>query len=41
MMLAASAFSLILPGIEAAQEILDQRFLAAAIVVLGLGWARS
>lgn len=37
MMLAASAFSLILPGIEAAQEILDQRFLAAAIVVLGLG----
>ena len=37
MMLAASAFSLILPGIEAAQDILDQRFLAAAIVVLGLG----
>lgn len=37
MMLAASAFSLILPGIEAAQEILDQRFLAAGIVVLGLG----
>ncbi|HKM37376.1 MAG TPA: ZIP family metal transporter [Thiopseudomonas sp.] len=37
MMLAASAFSLILPGIEAAEEILDQRFLAAAIVVLGLG----
>ena len=37
MMLAASAFSLILPGIEAAQEILDQRFLAAFIVVLGLG----
>lgn len=37
MMLAASAFSLILPGIEAAQEILEQRFLAAAIVVLGLG----
>ena len=37
MMLAASAFSLILPGIEAAQEILDQRFLAAAIVALGLG----
>lgn len=36
MMLAASAFSLILPGIEAAQEILEQRFLAAAIVVLGL-----
>lgn len=38
MMLAASAFSLILPGIEAAQEILDQRFLAAAIVVLGLSF---
>lgn len=37
MMLAASAFSLILPGIEAAQDILDQRFLAAGIVVLGLG----
>lgn len=37
MMLAASAFSLILPGIEAAQEILNQRFLAAFIVVLGLG----
>lgn len=37
MMLAASAFSLILPGIEAAQEVLDQRFLAAGIVVLGLG----
>ena len=36
MMLAASAFSLILPGIEAAQEILEQRFLAASIVVLGL-----
>lgn len=36
MMLAASAFSLILPGIEAAQEILNQRFLAAGIVVLGL-----
>ncbi len=37
MMLAASAFSLILPGIDAAQEILDQRFLAAGIVALGLG----
>lgn len=37
MMLAASAFSLILPGIEAAQEILDQAFLASAIVALGLG----
>lgn len=37
MMLAASAFSLILPGIEAAQETLTQPFLASAIVVLGLG----
>ena len=37
MMLAASAFSLILPGIDAALEILDQRFLAAGIVALGLG----
>lgn|SRR5690554_2981380 len=37
MMLAASAFSLILPGIETAQEILDQRFLAAGIVATGLG----
>lgn len=37
MMLAASAFSLILPGIEAAQDILTQPFLASAIVVLGLG----
>ena len=36
MMLAASAFSLILPGIEAAQDILSHRFLAAAIVVFGL-----
>jgi ZIP family zinc transporter len=37
MMLAASAFSLILPGIEAAQELYGQRTLAAAIVVSGLG----
>ena len=37
MMLAASAFSLILPGIEAAEEIFGQRALAAAIVVFGLG----
>lgn len=37
MMLAASAFSLILPGIEAAQELFGQRVLAAAIVVSGLG----
>lgn len=37
MMLAASAFSLILPGLESAQAILNQRFFAAFIVVLGLG----
>lgn len=37
MMLAASAFSLILPGIAAAQELFGQRALAAIIVVLGLG----
>lgn len=37
MMLAASAFSLILPGIEAAQELFGHRSLAAAIVVSGLG----
>ncbi len=37
MMLAASAFSLILPGVEAAQDILVQPFLASAIVALGLG----
>ena len=36
-MLAASAFSLILPGIEAAEELFDQRTIAAAIVVFGLG----
>ncbi|CAI9005517.1 Zinc transporter ZupT [compost metagenome] len=36
MMLAASSFSLILPGIEAAQELSGNRLLAASIVVLGL-----
>jgi ZIP family zinc transporter len=38
MMLAASSFSLILPGIEAAQQISNNQLLAASIVVLGLGW---
>lgn len=37
MMLAASSFSLILPGIEAAQSICSNKLLAACIVVLGLG----
>ena len=37
MMLAASAFSLILPGLEAAETILDNRMAAAATVVIGLG----
>ncbi len=37
MMLAASSFSLILPGIEAAQELFNSTVLAALIVVLGLG----
>jgi ZIP family zinc transporter len=37
MMLAASSFSLILPGIEAAQQITNNQLLAASIVVLGLG----
>jgi ZIP family zinc transporter len=37
MMLAASSFSLILPGIEAAQHISNNQLLAASIVVLGLG----
>lgn len=37
MMLAASAFSLILPGIEAARELSGSPLLAAGIVVLGLG----
>ncbi|PRB75459.1 ZIP family metal transporter [Pseudomonas sp. MYb185] len=37
MMLAAAAFSLILPGIEAGQEILGNNMAAAATVVVGLG----
>ena len=37
MMLAASAFSLILPGIDAAQGILGNSLAAAGTVVLGLG----
>ncbi|MFU2325572.1 ZIP family metal transporter [Pseudomonas sp. NFX98] len=37
MMLAASSFSLILPGIEAARQISNNQLLAASIVVLGLG----
>src|SRR3546814_3428 len=37
MMLAASPFSLILPGIEAAQNIVGNQLLAAFVVVLGLG----
>lgn len=36
MMLAASSFSLILPGIEAARELTGNGLLAASIVVLGL-----
>ncbi|XJP63627.1 ZIP family metal transporter [Pseudomonas sp. A1437] len=37
MMLAASSFSLILPGIEAARELSGSPLLAAGIVVLGFG----
>lgn len=37
MMLAASSFSLILPGIEAAQEMFNNTGLAALLVVCGLG----
>lgn len=37
MMLAASSFSLILPGIEAARAICDNKLLAACVVVAGLG----
>ncbi|MFC3606978.1 ZIP family metal transporter [Stutzerimonas tarimensis] len=37
MMLAASSFSLILPGIEAAEDLTGSGMLAAATVVLGLG----
>jgi ZIP family zinc transporter len=37
MMLAASSFSLILPGIEAAQVLFGNQLLAACVVVAGLG----
>lgn len=37
MMLAASSFSLILPGIEAAQALCGNQLLAACVVVSGLG----
>jgi ZIP family zinc transporter len=37
MMLAASSFSLILPGIDAAQIICGNQLLAALVVVIGLG----
>lgn len=37
MMFAASAFSLILPGLAAANDILGQRGLAAGIVIIGIG----
>ena len=37
MMLAASSFSLILPGIDAAQSITGNQMAAAAIVVFGMG----
>lgn len=37
MMLAASAFSLILPGLEAAEELLTSSWLASGIVVAGIG----
>ena len=37
MMLAASSFSLILPGIDAAHEISGNRLIAACTVVIGLG----
>ncbi|MEW5754868.1 MAG: ZIP family metal transporter [Pseudomonadota bacterium] len=36
MMLAASAFSLLLPGIEAAEEILGGKSFAAGVVVIGM-----
>ena len=36
MMLAASAFSLLLPGLEAGEQILGHRGLAAGVVVLGM-----
>lgn len=37
MMLAASAFSLILPGLEAAEELFSSGWLASAVVVTGVG----
>lgn len=37
MMLAASSFSLIIPGIEAAQALCGNQLLAASVVVAGLG----
>lgn len=37
MMLAASSFSLILPGMEAAKELFGNNFMAAVIIVAGLG----
>lgn len=37
MMLAASAFSLLLPGLEAGAEILGSKPLGAAVVVIGMG----
>lgn len=37
MMLSASAFSLLLPGLEAGQDILGHAVAASAVVVLGLG----
>lgn len=37
MMLAASSFSLILPGLDAAKDITGSSFVSAATVVLGLG----
>ena len=36
MMLAASAFSLLLPGLEAAERLLDSRALGAGVVVFGM-----
>ena len=36
MMLAASAFSLLLPGLESAQSLLDNKLLGAGIVVFGM-----
>ena len=36
MMLAASAFSLLLPGLEAAEGLTGNGFLAAAVVVAGM-----